>query len=300
MKTLKIVTLILFSIFFTSCDGNNGDTDAAGVFEATEIIVSAESSGKILLFEINEGEILNYNQQVGYIDSTQLYLTKQQLLNGKKSLKESRPNIKTQTDAIEREIDKYEFEKKRVEKLLVGEAATQKQLDDIESQLSVLKAKLSAQKNSLNTSVNSLDTKIKGMDIQIEQLNDQLEKCVIKSPIDGTVLVKYAEQSELTAPGKPLFKIADMSNMILKVYVTSDQLASIKIGQVVKVSAEYGESDNREYEGKINWISSKSEFTPKTIQTQNERANLVYAVKVAVKNDDFLKIGMYGSINITK
>ena len=239
MKTLKIFTLILFSIFLTSCDGNNGDTVAAGVFEATEIIVSAESSGKILLFEINEGEILQSNQQVGYIDSTQLYLTKQQLLNGKKALTESRPNIKTQTDAIKKEIDKYEFEKKRVEKLLVGEAATQKQLDDIESQLSVLKAKLSAQKNSLNTSVNSLDTKIKGMDIQIEQLNDQLAKCVIKSPIDGTVLVKYAEQSELTAPGKPLFKIADMSNMILKVYVTSDQLASIKIGQVVKVLAEY-------------------------------------------------------------
>ena len=300
MKTLIIFSLIFFSIFFTSCDGNNGDTDASGVFEATEIIVSAESSGKIIQLDLNEGEILRYNQQVGYIDSTQLYLTKQQLLNGKQALKESRPNIKTQTDAIKKEIDKYEFEKKRVNKLVAGDVATQKQLDDIESQLSVLKAKLSAQKNSLNTSVSSLDTKIEGMDIQIEQLNDQLEKCVIRSPIDGTVLVKYAEQSELTAPGKPLFKIADMSNMILKVYVTSDQLASIKIGQVVKVSAEYGESDYREYEGKVNWISSKSEFTPKTIQTQNERANLVYAVKVSVKNDDFLKIGMYGSINISK
>jgi len=300
MKTLKLFSPILILLIFCSCNGDNGAVDASGVFEATEIIVSAEVSGKILSLNINEGEMLKKDQQIGIIDSTQLYLTKQQLINSKEALRASRPDINSQIEATEKEIDKYTLEKSRIEKLLAGDVATQKQLDDINSQLSVLKAGLRAQKNSLNTSVNSLDTKIKGMDIQIEQLNDQLKKCVIKSPIDGTVLVKYAEESELTGQGKALFKIANMNKMILKAYVTSNQLALIKTGQDVEVLAEFGKTENRGYTGKITWISSKSEFTPKTIQTQDERANLVYAVKVEVKNDDFLKIGMYGGINISE
>ena len=262
------------------------------------MIVSAEASGKILSFTLQEGEKVKKDQIVGFIDSTQLYLSKLQLQNRKNALLASRPDIKTQIEATEKEIDKFEFEKKRFENLLAGDAATQKQLDDINSQLSVLRARLKAQKNSLSTSVNSLDTNIEGMDIQIAQLEDKLKKCIVRSPIDGTILVKYAEQNELALQGKALFKIADMNNMILRVYVTSDQLAQIKVGQNVDVLAEYGESDHKNYEGKITWISSKSEFTPKTIKTQDERANLVYAVKVAVKNDDFLKIGMYGGIRI--
>ena len=296
MRTLKIYLATIIAVILTSCGGDDNNKDASGVFETTEIIISSEANGKILSLNIEEGEEVKKNQIVGIIDSTQLYLTKQQLINSKEALLASRPDIKTQIEATEKEIEKYEFEKKRVENLLKGDAATQKQLDDINSHLKVLKAKLKGQKNSLITSVNSLDTKFEGMDIQITQFEDKLKKCVIKSPIDGTILVKYAEESELAAQGKALFKIADLKNMILKVYVTSDQLAKIKVGQEVDVLAEYGEEDNKEYKGKITWISSKSEFTPKTIKTQDERANLVYAVKIAVKNDDFLKIGMYGGI----
>lgn len=207
MKTSKLSLVLLVTIIFYSCNGDNRLSDASGVFEATEIIVSAEVAGKILSFEIHEGQKLKNNQQVGFIDSTQLYLSKQYLIASKEALIASKPDIKSQIEATEKEIEKYRFEKKRIENLLAGDVATQKQLDDINSQILVLNARLKAQKNTLNTSVNSLNAQIKGMDIQIEQFNDQLRKCVIKSPIDGTVLVKYAEQGELTGQGKAIFSL---------------------------------------------------------------------------------------------
>ena len=249
---------------------------------------------------ISEGQKLNQGVQVGLVDTAQLHLSKLQLLANKKAVLASKPDIQTQIEATEREIEKQEFEKKRIESLLKGDVATQKQLDDINSTLDILKARLKSQKSSLSNSVNSINAQSETIDVQIDKLEDQIDKSNITSPIDGTVLVKYAEPGEITGMGKPLFKIADIEKMILRVYVTSDQLAKLKIAQTLRVYAEFGETENREYDGIVSWISDKSEFTPKTVQTQDERANLVYAVKVAVNNDDYLKIGMYGGIKFTE
>jgi HlyD family secretion protein len=203
-----------------------------------------------------------------------------------------------QIASIQQQIETAKSEKLRIERLLKSNAANQKQLDDVIAQISILEKQLEAQKSSLDITNRSIGGEISAIEIQVAQLNDQLKKCKISSPINGTVLVKYAEKGEFTAMGKPLFKIADTGNMFLRAYVTSDQLTKLKIGESIKVFADFGESENKEYTGTITWISSKSEFTPKTIQTQNERANLVYAIKVAVKNDGYLKIGMYGNIKI--
>ncbi len=299
MKTLRyIIPILIVSLF--SCSTNENETDATGVFEATEVIVSAESSGKLLSFPIQEGDVLLKNQALGQIDSTQLYLNKLQVEANQIALLSSRPDIQSQLDALDREIEKAEFEKKRIEKLLKGDVATQKQLDDINAQIDVLQANRKAKKTGLNISTKAIDAQSLALEAQVDLINDQLKRSKILSPIDGTVLVKYAEEGELAAMGKPLFKVADMKRMILRAYVTADQLPEIKTGKIVKVLAEFGKDGNREYEGKIIWISSKSEFTPKTIQTQDERANLVYAVKIAVENDGDLKIGMYGGIKIPK
>lgn len=299
MKANTLIIAILALLLF-SCSEEERLTDATGVFEATEIIVSAEASGKILDLNIREGDELSQNQQVGLIDSTQLHLKKMQLIASKKAIAASRPDIKAQIDATEQEIAKQEREKKRIEKLLAGDVATQKQLDDIEAAIDILKARLRSHKSSLNNSIDAIDAQINTIDVQIAQLEDQIDKSNIYSPIKGTVLVKYAEPGEMTGMGKALFKIADVDDMILKAYVNADLLAKVKIGQEVKVLAEFGETENREYPGNITWISSKSEFTPKTIQTQDERANLVYALKIAVRNDDYLKIGMYGGFKLAE
>ena len=214
------------------------------------------------------------------------------------ALEASKPNFRAQIEATEKEIEKQEYEKKRVEKLLEGDVATQKQLDDIEAMLTILNARLNSQKSSLSRSIRSINAQILTKKVQIEQIQDQIDKCGINAPIDGVVLVKYAEQGEMTGVGKPLFKMANVNQMILRAYITADQLATIQLGQNVNVYGEFGEEEQRDYEGKISWISSKSEFTPKTIQTQDERANLVYAVKVSVPNDGYLKIGMYGGFTL--
>lgn len=299
MKRLFILSTLI-SIFLLSCTEEERLTDATGVFEATEIIVSAENNGKIVSLDMQEGDELEQNRIVGLIDTTQLHFNKLQLLANKNTVEANKPDINAQIDATEREIAKQEREKERITKLLAGDVATQKQLDDIESAIAILKARLRSQKSSLSNSVNSVNAQVKTIDVQIAQVEDQLAKCKIKSPIDGTVLVKYAEPGEMAAMGKALFKIADVQHMILRAYVTAEQLVNVKLGQEVKVLAEFGESENREYKGKVTWISSKSEFTPKTIQTQDERANLVFAVKIAVENDGLLKIGMYGGFKMTE
>lgn len=299
MKTFKyILPIILIALY--SCSSDENKTDATGVFEATEIIVSAESSGRLLSLVIQEGDEIKQGQALGQIDSTQLYLNKLQVEANQLALLSSRPDVQSQLDAIEKEIDKAEFEKKRIERLLEGDVATQKQLDDINAKLDVLKANLKAKKTALNISTQAIDAQAEAMEAQINLIDDQLERSTVTSPIDGTILVKYTEEGELTGMGKPLFKIADLKQMILRAYITADQLPKLQTGQSVKVLAEFGKEENREYDGKITWISSKSEFTPKTIQTQDERANLVYAVKIAVPNDGLLKIGMYGGIKISE
>ncbi len=293
-----IYLLVFFVTLLFGCGNDESATDATGVFESTEIIVSSESIGKILALDVSEGDKVSKGQVIGLIDSTQLHFSRLQLEASKVTVASGKPDIEAQIEATEREIEKQEREKERIERLLEGDVATQKQLDDIESAILVLKARLRSQKSSLSNSANSVDAQGMALDVQIAQLDDQIDKCRIKAPIDGTVLVKYAEPGEVTAMGKALFKVADMEHMNLKAYVTADQLVQLKVGQQVEVLAEFGESELRPYEGSITWISSKSEFTPKTIQTQDERANLVYAVKIAVPNDGYLKIGMYGGFKL--
>ena len=305
MKTIKklpsisALVLLATSAFFTlSCGGKDGEYDASGTFEATEIIVSSEANGKILSLDIIEGQQLEAGAPVGTIDSTQLYLKKRQLLTSVRGVEVRRPEYNKQIAATQQQIATQISEKARIERLVKAEAATQKQLDDINSSISVLQKQLEAQKSSLTTTTSGMSEDAAALMIQVDQLNDQLSKCRILSPIKGTVLVKYAEAGELTGSGKPLFKIADIENMILRAYITSDIITKLKLNQEVKVFADFGEKEMREYPGTIVWISDKAEFTPKTIQTKKERANLVYAVKIAVKNDGYIKIGMYGEVKI--
>jgi HlyD family secretion protein len=282
------------SILTTSCGKSNNDADASGTFEATEVIVSAQGAGQILSLNVEEGQTLTANQLVGTIDSTQLYLRKKQLQASGKAIQSRRPDIKKQIAAIEQQITTAKTERKRAENLIKANAANQKQLDDINAQIAVLEKQLDAQKTILVSSNQGISDESEGLTFQIKQLEDQLDKCKITSPIDGTVLVKYAEMGEVAAPGKALFKIADTNNMILRAYITNSQLTQVKVGQTVKVKTDSGKDGSKEYSGTVAWISSKAEFTPKTIQTRDERANLVYAVKINVKNDGLIKIGMYG------
>ncbi|MCE5332927.1 MAG: HlyD family efflux transporter periplasmic adaptor subunit [Bacteroidales bacterium] len=289
---------IAISTLFVSCGKSDNEYDASGTFEATEIIVSSEAMGKILQFDVTEGQQLTENQVVGTIDSTQLYLKKLQLLASQKAMLTRRPDLGKQIAAIEQQIATAKTEKKRIQNLVNANAANQKQLDDVNAQIAVLEKQLSAQKSTIETTNEGISGDNEALLIQIEQIEDQLRKCKIISPINGTVLTKYAEKGELATTAKALFKIGDTNKMILRAYITADQITQLKAGQKVKVFADFGEDNKKEYEGVVSWISSKSEFTPKTIQTRDERANLVYAVKINVKNDGFLKIGMYGNVKL--
>jgi len=297
---MKNIFNLLFAtslIILSSCGDKKEDFDASGTFEADEITVSSESNGRILSLNISEGQSLEAGYLSGEIDSMQIFLKKKQLINSIRAIESRRPEIKIQIAVIEQQIATQKKEKARTEQLLEANVANKKQLDDINASIYLLEKQLEAQRSTLSITSNGITEDVSTMMVQVEQLEDQLKKCKITNPINGTVLVKYSNAGELAIQGKALYKIADVSNMTLKAYITSNQLTQIKLGQEVKVFADYGD-DYREYKGKVTWISSKSEFTPKTIQTRDERANLVYAIKVMVKNDDFLKIGMYGQIKI--
>lgn len=299
--TINFTKIILgFVLIFTlnSCKKTENDFDAAGTFEATEVIVSSEAMGKILNFDITEGQEVTENQVVGSIDSVQLYLKKQQVIASRKALQNRKPDTKKQLAALEQQIITAKSEMKRIQNLVAANAVNQKQLDDINAQIAVLEKQQIALKSSLELTSSSLSDEEEAMQIQIKQIEDQLFKCRISSPIAGTVLTKYAEKGELASPGKALFKVADTQNIILRAYISSDQLSQIKIGQKVQIFADSGDKESKQYDGIVSWIASKAEFTPKTIQTRDERANLVYAVKIAVKNDGLLKIGMYGNVRI--
>jgi len=293
----RIGIIIASLVFLYSCGKSNEQYDASGTFEATEIMVSSEASGKILQFGAQEGELLQPGNEIVLIDTLQLFLKKQQLLSSINALQSRRPEVNKQIAAVQQQIATAKTERQRAENLVKANAANQKMLDDINAQIVVLEKQLAAQKSTLDISNRGISDDVATMEIQVAQLDDQLLKCRIASPINGTLLVKYAQVGELAMPGKALFKVADMGSMILRAYITSDQLTQLKIGQTVKVFADFGEG-TREYPGTVSWVSGKAEFTPKTIQTKNERANLVYAVKIAVKNDGYLKIGMYGQVKL--
>lgn len=300
VKKAKWTLLIVIYSLFVGCSGSKNDLEASGTFEAEETIISAEVTGVIRQFDVEEGQELTAGQIIGYIDSTQLYLKKRQLESQIRALQGRKPNIAVQLSALQAQLQTAQTERTRLEKLVAGDAATQKQLDDVNAQIEVLKKQINAQQSSLKISSDGISDDVATLQVQIEQLEDQLAKHRLTAPQNGTVLAKIAKVNELTTVGKPLYKIADLQNITFRAFVTSAQLTQLKIGQNVRVFADFGEKKRREYKGTISWISDKSEFTPKTIQTQDERANLVYAVKITVKNDGYLKIGMYGEVNFNQ
>ena len=272
--------------------------DATGTFEATEVTVSAEASGRVLAFNVNEGDRIEQGQTVGTIDTVQLYLQKMQLERQIASVRSNRPDISKQVTALQEQIAQQETERTRVKRLLDDGAATTKQLDDIDASLKILNGQLEATLSTLRNNTASIDENSSSIELQIAQVEDRLAKCRIVSPVTGTVLAKYAETGELASTGRPLMKVADLDHIYLRAYFTSEQLAALQLGQEVTVTADFGADEQYEYPGHIIWIASESEFTPKNIQTRNTRANLVYAVKIAVENDGRLKIGLYGEVNL--
>lgn len=299
MKSRNLLGLCSLLALFSACGNGAPKYDATGTFETTEVLVSAEASGRLLYFDIEEGMLLKAGEEVGVVDTVQLYLKKLQLEASIKSVEEQRPDILKQVAATKEQISAAGRERNRVANLLKVGAANQKQLDDAEDLLEVLRKQLVAQNSTLSNSHQSLTWQSSSVGIQVAQVEDQLKKCHITSPITGTVLAKYAEAGELTAMGTPLFKVADTEQMYLRAYITSEQLSQVKLGQKVTVFSDYGTDEHKQYPGVVTWISDTSEFTPKTILTKNERANLVYAVKIAVHNDGLLKIGMYGGVEFS-
>lgn len=298
MKTKSIILLTVSATILTACSSSKKDYDATGTFEATEVTVSAEQTGRIMNFNITEGQKINQGAQVGLIDTVQLQLKALQMGATRETYENQKPDIQKQIAATRQQLATAEREQRRAANLVKDGAANQKQLDDASSAVLVLKRQLEAQISSLNNSTKSLSSQSSATDIQRAQIIDQLQKCHITTPINGIILDKYVEAGDFASIGKPLFKIADMDNVYLRAYVTSEQLEKVKTGQTVKVFSDYGNNKRKEYSGTVTWISDHSEFTPKTIQTDDERADLVYAVKILVKNDGYIKLGMYGEVKL--
>lgn len=312
MKKLFFITAAVSSLLIIGCNGNGNGFDASGTFEADEVIVSSLTNGRILSFHVDEGSVLAKDSIVGLVDPTTLSLQKEEVEATIQSLGQQTMNVNPQIQLLqnqekvqESQLENLLHEKTRIENLLKADAATGKQLDDINAQIDVVKKQIAVTQQQMNVQRNNVSTQNRGilsqgkpLEKKAAQLDDLMKKARISNPINGTVITKYAEEGEMTTPGKALYKIADLSELNLRAYVTGVQLPTIKLGQQVKVMIDHGEKKYKEYAGTIVWISDKAEFTPKTIQTKEERANLVYAIKVRVKNDGFLKIGMYGEVKL--
>jgi len=297
----QIITLCITVLAITSCSHKNNSADAYGNFEAAnEIIISSEGNGKLLSFSVGEGMTLRKGDVVGLIDTTQLHLQKLQLKANIAALRAQMPDIPPQLKALQEQLSAAEREKRRIENLLKNDAATSKQLDDITSNCAVLEGQIAALKSSLNTQQRGLLAQEEPLQAQMDLIDNSIEKCLIINPINGIVLTKYANYFEFTATGKPLYKIADLTAMTLRVYLSEDQLGKVHIGQTCEVRMDMPDGKLKTYTGHIVWISDKSEFTPKMIQTKNERVNLVYAVKISVQNDGGIKIGMPGEVKLVE
>ena len=313
MKHIVFIALIAISIL-TACKSGNGNADASGTFEANEVIVSAESSGKLTSFTMEEGQLIAKDSVVGTVDATNISLQKEQVESSIQALGEKTADVSPQVKLLENQLAVQQsqlnnllHEQGRIQNLLKQDAATGKQLDDINAQVDVAKRSMNVtrqqiqvQQNNVATQNRSILSEGKPLQKRVAQLEDQLKKTTIVNPIAGTVLTKYAEQGEITSAGKALYKIADLSTITLRAYITGTQLSQVKLGQAVKVLVDDGAKKYKEFTGTITWISDKAEFTPKTIQTKEERANLVYAMKIKVKNDGYLKIGMYGEVKFAQ
>ena len=296
MKAMRKSILAMAVLLMASCQEEKSPWDASGVFETTDVIVSAKSIGEIKDFNLEEGMTVTAGQRLGYIDTLQLHLKKGQLNASQNATVSRKLSEDTQVAAIKQQIANLKSERQRFEELVKENAGTQKTVDDIDYQIKVLEQQLAAATEQVSTANQSIGGQSASMNAQRAQLNDQIVNSIITSPIDGTILTKYAQAGEYAAPGRALFKVGDVKHMKLRAYVTADQLTQLKLGQQVKVYADQGTADRKEYAGEIIWISDKAEFTPKTIQTRDERANLVYAIKIAVENDGLIKRGMYGDV----
>lgn len=309
----KMITgVVMAAALLTACNGNKATHDASGTFEVDEVIVSSELTGKLLSFDIREGDSIPRGKVIGTIDAENLSLQKDQVKASIEALKEKTtdlaPQVKLLQDQLtvqQSQLDRLLREKQRTENLLKQDAATGKQLDDMNAEIDVVKKQMAVteqqinvQRSNIGTQNRSVLSEGKPLEKRVAQLDDQLKRAGISNPINGTVITKYAEAGEMTSLGKALYKIADLSTMTLRAYITGTQLSQVKLNQPVKVLIDNGANAYREYPGVITWISDKAEFTPKTIQTKEERANLVYAVKIKVKNDGFIKIGMYGEVRL--
>jgi len=312
LKQLQSAGIWIIAVSLAACNSNKEKFDASGTFEADEVIVSSELNGKILSFDVDEGSVLKKDSTVGTIDAVNIALQKEQVEANIASLREKTSDVSPQVKLLQEQLtvqqaqlSNLEHEKKRIENLLKEDAATGKQLDDInyqvdalQKQMNVTQQQINVQKSNVSTQNRSILSEGKPLAKNIAMLEEQLSKSRIINPVAGTVLTKYAEAGEITAAGKALYKIADLSVITLRAYITGTQLSQVKLGQQVKVLVDDGKNKYKELTGTITWISDKAEFTPKTIQTKDERANLVYAVKIKVKNDGFLKIGMYGEVKL--
>lgn len=298
MRYLQIL-LAVAAVLCSSCSGKT-EFDACGNFEADEILVSSQGTGQLMWSDIQEGMTVTAGNTLGIIDTVQLYLQKAQLESQLKSVMSSRPDIESQVASLRSQIANLKSEKSRLERLVAKGAAPTKQVDDIKAQIVILESQLDAQLSALSKNTSAVEFNANAISAQIDMVEDKISKCHIVSPVNGTVIAKYIHAGELVGMGTPIMKVADLENMFLRAYFTSDQLGSIVLGDKVTVTADFGGEQQFQYEGKIVWISSESEFTPKSIQTRNTRANLIYAVKIAVRNDGRLKIGTYGEVNINK
>lgn len=293
----KIIYAAGIIAILTACN-KTPDYDATGIFEATTVTVSAETSGKILSFPLCEGDSIQQGQNIAVIDTVLLVLQQKQLENQRLSAESSSPDISVQVQSLRNQIAHQKHECDRLTRLLADGAATVKQSDDALAQLKVLESQLAALLSTLGKNRNSISDNAGAIQYQSEQIAEQISRSKVDSPLTGTILVKYAEPGEFVTPGHPLCKIADMDKIYLRAYFTVSQLADIHVGQHVTVIADFGDSNQYEYSGTISWISEESEFTPKSIQTTDSRANLVYAAKIAVTNDGRLKLGQYGEVRL--
>ena len=295
---MKNAYILLASASLLASCSSKPDYDATGIFEATTVTVSAETTGKILSISAEEGDSVTAESKVALIDTTALALQRLQIMTEQQATESSSPDITAQVASLRTQIAHWQNETARQERLLADGATTRKQLDDARTQLSALRDQLSAQLSTLGKNRSSISDNALALQYRREQVEDQINRSKIISPISGTVLIKYAEPGEYATPGKPLLKLADLNDIYLRSYFTASQLAALKIGQKVTVVADFGGNEKYDYPGTITWIAEESEFTPKSIQTPDSRANLVYAVKIAVKNDGRLKLGQYGEVRL--
>ncbi|MCB6974579.1 MULTISPECIES: HlyD family secretion protein [Butyricimonas] len=291
-----ILGLVILACLGVGCKDKTEERDASGMFETREVIVSSEMSGRVERLEVMEGDYIEAGKVVGLIDTMQLHWLKVQAQQAVKAVDERIPNLDKVLEVYRLKVEKGEKELKRVERLLEGKAATRKQYDDVKAMVDEGRSALAGQTHQAEVMIAGAKAESAAIALKVDQVNDQIRRCLIVNPIEGTVLAKYTEEKELAAPVKALYKIGDLKNMTLQVYLEGGRIGGLKVGDPVRVFAKLGGGEEREYRGKISWIASEAEFVPKTVQTQDERDNLVYAVKIHVENDGFLRVGMYADV----